>query len=231
QPTGLLLRWDSHPLGECCCELQLRSAGVTPPRHSCGPFRHPLAFGRLPGVAGYTAYLSPPLSRRGEEGFSSCSMCPGHRAVAPTPPERPAASAALRRSVLPSPYGWGLGLRGFALSGPPLRSLALRPGDSPTIPRMAVSMGFRTVGFPPTCHPSYGVSALPPAGLTPAEHISLTWTHNRTGNFQSIRLSGGLERAFGLRTRRIPLAVTASPARLSWTVSSNRPVPGRPVPP
>lgn len=26
QPTGLVLRWDSHPLGECCCELQLRSA-------------------------------------------------------------------------------------------------------------------------------------------------------------------------------------------------------------
>jgi hypothetical protein len=107
-------------------------------------------------------------------------MCPGHRAVAPTPPECPAASAALRRSMLPSPSGCRLGLRVFALSGPPLRSLALRPGDSPTIPKMAVSMGFRPVGFPPACHPSYGVSALPPAGLTPAEHISLFWTHNRT---------------------------------------------------
>lgn len=169
----------------------LRSAGITPPRRYCGPLRHPLAFGRLPGVAGYTAYLSPPLSRRGEEGFSSCSMCPRHRAVAPTPPERPVASAELRRSVLPSPYGWGLGLRGFALSGPPLRSLALRPGDSPTIPRMAVSMGFRTFGFPPACHPSYGVSALPPAGLTPAEHISLFWTHNRTCEFPGRRLSSG----------------------------------------
>jgi hypothetical protein len=27
QPTGLVLRWDSHPLGECCCELQLPSTG------------------------------------------------------------------------------------------------------------------------------------------------------------------------------------------------------------
>ena len=27
QPTGLVLRWDSHPLGECCCELQLRLHG------------------------------------------------------------------------------------------------------------------------------------------------------------------------------------------------------------
>src|SRR6056297_890726 len=161
----------------------LRSAGVTPPRHDYGPLRHPLAFGRLPGGAGYTAYLAPPLSRRGEEGFSSCSMCPGHRAVAPTPPECPAASAALRRSMLPSPSGCRLGLRVFALSGPPLRSLALRPGDSPTIPRMTVSMGFRSVGFAPACHPSYGGSALPPAGLTPAEHIGLFWTHNRTGGF------------------------------------------------
>src|SRR3954466_10307630 len=157
----------------------LRSAGVTPPRRSCGPLRPPLAFGRLPGVAGYTAYLAPPLSRRGEEGFSSCSMCPCHRAVAPTPPECPAASADVRRSMLPSPSGCRLGLRGFALSGPPLRSLALRPGDSPATPRMTVSMGFRTFGFPPACHPSYGASALTPAGLTPAEHISLFWTHNR----------------------------------------------------
>ena len=33
-----------------------------------------------------------------------------------------------------------------------------------------LSMGFRTFGFPPACHPSYGASALTPAGLTPAEH-------------------------------------------------------------
>ena len=116
-------------------------------------------------------------------------MCPCHRAVAPTPPECPAASADVRRSMLPSPSGCRLGLRGYSISGPPLRSLALRPGDSPTIPRMAVSMGFRTFGFPPACHPSYGASALTPAGLTPAEHISLTWTHNRTCTFRRIRLS------------------------------------------
>src|SRR5262249_5074905 len=121
----------------------LRSAGVTPPRRYCGPLRHPLAFGRLPGVAGYTAYLSPPLSRRGGGGVSTCSPCPRHRAVAPPPPRGAAPSGVLRRCVLPSPSGCGLGLRGFALSGPPLRSLALRPGDSPATPRMTVSMGFR----------------------------------------------------------------------------------------
>ena len=185
----------------------LRSTDVTPLPRYYQPLRHPLAFGRFSGVAGYTAYLAPSLSRRGEEDFSSCSTCPRHRAVAPTPPERPAASAALRRSVLPSPSGWGLGLRGFALSGPPLRSLALRPGDSPAIPRMTVSMGFRTVGFPPACHPGYGAAALTPAGLTPAEHISLLWTHNRTCKFPSIRLSSGRI----LRSSALAMSATSFP--------------------
>ena len=120
----------------------LGSSGITRlPRYS-GPLRHRLAFDRFPGGAGYTAYLAPPLSRRDEDGFSSCSTRPGHRAVAPTPPECPVASASLRRVMRPSPSGCGLGLRGFSFSGPPLRSLALRPGDSLTIPRMALSMGF-----------------------------------------------------------------------------------------
>src|SRR3954467_4679172 len=47
----------------------------------------------FPGPPVIRPTLSPPISRRGEEGFSSCSTCPCRRAVAPTPPERPAASA------------------------------------------------------------------------------------------------------------------------------------------
>src|SRR5262249_59334476 len=65
------------------------------------------------------------------------------------------------------------------LSGPPVRSLSLRPGDSLTIPRMASSMGFRTFGFPPACHSSDGALALTPVGLTPTEHASLRWAHCR----------------------------------------------------
>jgi hypothetical protein len=64
----------------------LRSADITPLHRYYGPSRHPLVFGRLPGFAGYTAYLAPTISRRDEEGFSSCSACPCHRAVASTPP-------------------------------------------------------------------------------------------------------------------------------------------------
>jgi len=63
--------------------------GITPlPRYS-EPNRHRLAVSRFPGVAGYTAYPPPAISRWGEDGFSSCSTCPCHRAVPTTPPEWP----------------------------------------------------------------------------------------------------------------------------------------------
>jgi hypothetical protein len=57
------------------------------PSAHCGPVRHPLAVGRVSGRTGYTAYPAPPISRRDEEGFSSCLTCPTHRAVAHTQPE------------------------------------------------------------------------------------------------------------------------------------------------
>src|SRR5450830_873105 len=64
----------------------LRSTDITPLHRYCGPIRHPLAVDRFPGCAGYTIYLAPVISRRDEEGFSSCLACPCHRAVASTPP-------------------------------------------------------------------------------------------------------------------------------------------------
>ena len=73
--------------------------------------RHRLVFGRFPGISGYTTYLAPPLSRRDEDGFSSCLTCPCHRAASTTPPERTVASVSLRPFVLPSPVGRWLGLR------------------------------------------------------------------------------------------------------------------------
>jgi tetratricopeptide (TPR) repeat protein len=41
----------------------------------------------------------------------------------------------------------------------------------------------QSLGFPPPCYPNYGVLIFAPAGLSPAEHASLRWTHNRTGRF------------------------------------------------
>src|SRR5689334_10230185 len=63
----------------------LCSAGITPFPRYYGPLRHPLVVSRFPGAAGYTAYPASALSGRDEEGFSSCSMGPGLRAVANHP--------------------------------------------------------------------------------------------------------------------------------------------------
>ncbi len=43
-------------------------------------------------------------------------------------------------------------------------SLTLRPGDSLTIPKMALSVGFRTFGFPPVCDSSYRAPDSCPGG-------------------------------------------------------------------
>jgi len=112
----------------------LCSPGITPVHRYYGPIRHPLAFDPFPSVAGYRAYLSPVISPWGEEGFSSCLACPRHHAVATTPPEWVSHHASLPLPMLPSPSGCRLGLWGFSLSRPPMRSLSLRPGDLP-VPR------------------------------------------------------------------------------------------------
>ena len=145
-------------VGDVCEPVgPLRSTGITPLRRYYGPIRHPLGVRPLPRVTGYSLDMAPPLSRWGEEGFSSCSTCPRHRAVAITPPECPAASArcdgpcCLRLSTV------RLGLRIFGMSGPPVRSLPLRPGDSLTILSMASSVGFRVLV---SLHPATRVTGL-----------------------------------------------------------------------
>src|SRR5712691_9957301 len=67
----------------------------------------------FPAISGYTVYLAPVISPWDEEGFSSCSTRPCHRAVATTPPECPAASVRLQPSMWSSPPGQGLNLRSF----------------------------------------------------------------------------------------------------------------------
>jgi hypothetical protein len=69
----------------------LRSADVTPFHRYYEPRRHRLAFSRLPGGCRLYGRLAPSISRWGEDGFSSCSACPCHRAI-PNPPRRSVAS-------------------------------------------------------------------------------------------------------------------------------------------
>ncbi len=47
-----------------------------------------------------------------------------------------------------------------------MRSHSLRPGDSLTAPRSGFVDELQVLGFPHTCHPSYGGLASTPAGLT-----------------------------------------------------------------
>src|ERR1700694_5401365 len=68
------------------------------------------------------------------------------------------------------------------ISRPPLRSLSLRPDDSLTIPRMALSIDSRdSVSFLLTIQAT-GPLTLALAGLTPAEYSSLDWTVDRGRN-------------------------------------------------
>ena len=145
-------------VGRMLTARPLRSPDITPVHRYYGPIRHPLAFGLFPAVDGYKTYLAPKISLWDEEGFSSCLACPCHRAVATTPLECKVVSVSFRPSILPSPYGCGLGLQGSSLSGPPVRSLSLQPGDSLTSLIDRFVDGLQIIGFPHICHPSYGVA-------------------------------------------------------------------------
>jgi hypothetical protein len=116
--------------------------GITPLHCYYGPGRHRLACRRLPGCAGYTTTLL----HRFLDGARTASPVAQHVLVTvlslTTPPECHAASVSFRRAMLPSPDTRGLGVRTYFLSRPPLGSLALRPGDSLTILKMALSVGF-----------------------------------------------------------------------------------------
>jgi len=136
----------------------LCSTDITPCHCFYGPLRHNLPVGRLPGVTGYTAYLAPPLSRREEEGFSSCLARPCHRAAATTPPEssnrvsQPATlDAAFTLTVAGSASG-AIHFRGHLCvrlrCGPVTCS---HPDDDGV-------GGLQVIGFPPPCHPSYEAS-------------------------------------------------------------------------
>jgi hypothetical protein len=139
--------------------------------------RVPLLPGRYPGSSLIRTH--PPPSRLSThfplftviESTLLQKFLPGARRASPVaryalvtvlslPPRRSelAISTSFWLIMLPSPYRCGLGLWGFSLSGPPVRSLSLRPGDSLTSLMDCFVDGLQVVGFPCTCHPSYRAS-------------------------------------------------------------------------
>ena len=164
---------------ELCAAGPLCSTGVAPFQRYYGPSRHRLVFDRFPGASGYAVYLAPSISRRDEDGFSSCLACPCHRAVPTTPPEGCASSDTLAthpvafvRHEKTRPLG------SIFLSGPPMGSLVLRPGDSLTILKMALSVSFIRLVSSTNRDSSYRALTFSPVGLSPTEHASLRWTHS-----------------------------------------------------
>ena len=110
----------------------LRSTGVNPLPRYYEPVRPPLMVGRFPGVAGYTAHLTPTISRRDETGIPSCVACPGHPAVDNHPAgecRRINQGATLTYCVHPFMAGSTSEVRHFEATS---RSLALRPDNSPS---------------------------------------------------------------------------------------------------
>jgi hypothetical protein len=114
--------------------------------------------------------------------------------VLPLPPRR---SVMTSRSahVMPCclrPTLEGSASKVYFLSRPPVGSLSLRPGDSLTIPRMALSVGFIPFVSSTDATKATGLLTLALVGLTPTEHASLRWTtlgsKNRSqGSFAALK--------------------------------------------
>src|SRR5208283_4927027 len=137
---------------------------------------------------------APAISRWDEEGFSSCSACPCHRAVASTPPKcwsridqisAPHAAFALRLGARPS--GLRIFEATFAFTFITARRLVVSP-------RETLSIGFRVLVSRHPAIQTTGLLTPAPAGLSPAKHGSLRWTHNRTWSPSSCRTHTGTGR-------------------------------------
>src|SRR5215469_10414357 len=102
----------------CQAAGPLRSTAITPLPCYYWPLRHPLAFPPTSWFCQLYGFLaSVDFSIGTSRVFSSCLAHPCHRAAALTPPECPAASASLRRSMMPSPHEGRLGLWGRPFRG------------------------------------------------------------------------------------------------------------------
>src|SRR6267378_8056224 len=161
-----------------CAARLLCSTGVAPLRRFYEPSRRRLVFGRFPGSPGYTTYLAPPISRRDEDGFSSCSTCPCHRA-APNHPagviDRRGQPAACHAAFAPKERARPpelLFCRGHLW-------VHLRYGPVTRSPsRRWLRRSASSASFPPRMRPKLRrFLTFPSVGLSPTEHASLVWTH------------------------------------------------------
>ena len=148
------------PASQCCRKIVNSRIPLLPGRYSSlSLIRTPPPPSRLSVHFPPYTVIEPTLLQKFLAGTRRASPVARHVLVTvlSLPPRRSdlAVSISFRPNMLPSSYGCGLDLRGFSLSGPPVRSLSLRPGDSlPSLQDCFVD-GLQIVGFPCTCHPSY----------------------------------------------------------------------------
>src|SRR5258708_32637777 len=82
----------------------------------------------------------------------------------------------------PSPLRCGLGPWRYSLSRPQRVHLCYGPVTR-SLPWGDLVDRLQSFSFHHLCYPNYGALTSTPAGLSPAEHASLRWTHNRTSRF------------------------------------------------
>ena len=114
--------------------------------------------------------------------------------------------------MLPSPYGSGLGLRSFHLSRPPRVHLYYGPATRLPSQRWRGRWASeQSVSLLPAI-PATGLPIATPAGLTPAEHNRLFWTHFRTVSFPQ----------YGFKLRPVSTTLPASDAQFKRQVRIRR---------
>ncbi len=126
--------------------------------------------------------IRPILLRRFLDGTRTASPVARHVLVTvlPLPPRR---SGLSRQSDCDQPCCLRPKEEGSAsgsnfLTRPPMGSLALRPGNSLTVPKTALSVSFTRFVSSTDVTQATGLLTLAPVGLTPTEHASLRWTHS-----------------------------------------------------
>src|SRR6516164_1858699 len=135
--------------------------------------------------------IRPTLLRRFLVGTRRASPVAQHVLVTvlslpPRRGEQPYRSV-FRLVILPSPYGCRLGPRGYSFSRPQCVHCCYGPVTR-NLPSGGLVDRLRRFSFHLLRYPNYGALTSTPAGLFPAEHASLRWTHNRTRASRLIRL-------------------------------------------
>ena len=169
-----------------CSELKPVRARVEPEASATSQTSHywltispSVAFPVLP-------VIRPTLLHRFLDGARTVSPVARHvlATVLSLPPRRsdtpPRSVCAMSCCLRPTIEGSAFGL--YFLSRPLLGSLTLRPGDSLTIPRMALSVGFIRFVSSTNATQATGSLTFSPVGLSPTEHASFSLDALRSNN-------------------------------------------------